>query len=52
MWKKWMALKKTTRSSAVTYAIVIAAYLVIQLLSSLGLLSSLFTDCLCRCAPM
>ena len=46
MWKKWMALKKTTRSSAVTYAIVIAAYLVIQLLSSLGLLSSLFTGLL------
>lgn len=46
MWKKWMALKKTTRSSAVTYAIVIVAYLVIQLLSSLGLLSSLFTGLL------
>ncbi len=46
MLSKWKALKKTTRSNAITYAIVIVAYLIIQLLSGLGLLSSLFTGLL------
>lgn len=43
MWKK---MKKTTRSSIITYGIVIVAYLVIQILSGTGNLSSLFTGLL------
>ncbi len=39
MWKK---MKKTTRSNVITYGIVIAAYLLIQILSMTGNLSSLF----------
>ena len=38
---KFQNMKKTTKSNLITYAIVIMAYLVMTLLSNLGLLSSL-----------
>ena len=38
---KFQKMKKTTKSNFVTYAIVIVAYIVVSILSSLGLLSSL-----------
>ena len=43
---KFQNMKKTTKSNLLTYAIVIVAYIVLTIMSNLGLLSSLMTGLL------
>ena len=45
-------MKKTTKSNLITYGMVIAAFIIVQILTATGNISSLLEGLMCLCASI